>query len=141
MRVSEIARRAGIAPSALRYYESEGAIPAPRRGANGYRQYDDEDLCRLRLVVALRGLGLELEESGRLAQLCSTGRCDEMSSDLRVRLTERRSEIADARAELDHLDAELARVEQLLASGETVESLCIEKGVADADALRLPLRP
>jgi MerR family transcriptional regulator, copper efflux regulator len=141
MRVSEIARRAGIASSALRYYESEGAIPAPQRTANGYREYTDADLCRLRVVVALRGLGLDLTESGRLAQLCSTGRCDEMSSDLRVRLTERRSEIAEARAELDHLDAELARVRDLLDSGEQVETLCIEKGVANGDALRLPVRP
>ena len=57
MKVSELAERAGIAPSAVRWYESVGIIP-PARQPNGYREYAEEDLARLRLVVSLRRLGL-----------------------------------------------------------------------------------
>ncbi len=128
MKISELARRGGIAPTAVRFYESAGVMPAPPRTESGYRDYDDADLCRLRLVVALRGLGLELEESGRLASMCSAGRCDEMSTDLRDRLAERRREVDAARAELDHLDAELRNLQRMLDAGEPVSTLCIEKG-------------
>ena len=54
MKVSELAERAGIAPSAVRWYESVGVIPPAARQANGYREYAEEDLARLRLVVSLR---------------------------------------------------------------------------------------
>ena len=131
MRISELARRSGIAPTAVRFYESAGILPPAPRTESGYREYDEADLCRLRLVVALRGLGLELEESGRLASMCSAGRCDEMTTDLRDRLAERRREVAAARAELDHLERELANLERQLDSGEPVSTLCLEKGDVD----------
>lgn len=140
MKVSELARRAGIAPSAVRFYETAGVLERARRQPNGYREYDEVDLCRLRLLVALRGLGLDLGESGRLASMCAAGRCDEMGTKLSHRLTERRQEIAAARAELDHLDAELARLQRLMGEGGSIGTLCIEKGETDGDVLRLPVR-
>jgi len=39
MRISEVSKRSGVAPTALRYYESIGLI-APGRTRNGYRDYD-----------------------------------------------------------------------------------------------------
>ena len=112
MKVSELARQAGVAASAVRFYEAEGVLPAPRRTDAGYRQYDDTDLCRLRMLVSLRSLGLELPEAGRLAGMCAEGRCDDMAVDLLPRITARRAEVALARAELDHLDAELRHLQQ-----------------------------
>jgi MerR family copper efflux transcriptional regulator len=117
VKVSELARRAGITPAAVRFYESQGVLPAAPRAANGYRDYGEEDVCRLRLVVSLRGLGLELSESGRLAALCQDGRCDVMEEQLLDRIARRRQEIATARAELDHLDRELATLERSARAG------------------------
>ena len=125
MKVSELAERASTTPKTIRFYEAEGILPAPPRQPNGYRDYADEDLCRVRVVVALRGLGLDLAESGRLAELCSTGRCDEMAGDLGARVAERRRAVAAAMAELQHLDDELARIERSLATGEPEPSLCL----------------
>jgi MerR family copper efflux transcriptional regulator len=119
MKVSELARRVGIAPSAIRFYEAEGLLPQPRRAASGYRDYGETDLCRLRVMVSLRALGLELREAGRLADMCSAGHCDEMADDLLPQLVIRRLEIAKARAELDHLDTQLTRLEEALRNGET----------------------
>lgn len=127
MRVSQLAQRAGVAPTAIRFYEAEGILPMPPRADNGYREYDDTDLCRLRIVVALRGLGLDLAESGRLAALCSSGECDEMADQLTGRLADRRREVSVARAELDHLDAELAALEGALVHGRRTEMLCLGK--------------
>lgn len=127
MNVSELARRAGVAPGTIRFYERAGVLPSARRQANGYRRYDEPDLCRLRVVVSLRALGLALEESGRLADQCATGRCDDMATDLLPRLIARRVEVATARAELDHLDRELARLEASLQAGEPSATLDLER--------------
>lgn len=118
MKVSELASRAGISPAAVRFYEAEGILPIAPRSPNGYRDYSESDLCQVRLVVALRSLGLDPPESGRLAALCHDGQCDSMERQLLDRLDERRQAVASARAELDHLDGELANLRQVLSASE-----------------------
>jgi DNA-binding transcriptional MerR regulator len=127
MRVSQLAEKAGTTAKTIRFYEAEGVLPAPPRQPNGYRDYDSTDLCRTRVVVALRNIGIELSEAGRMATMCASGRCDETSADLAVKVPERRREVAAAMAELAHLDAELASIEHALASGETPSALCTRK--------------
>jgi DNA-binding transcriptional MerR regulator len=58
--ISELAAKTGITTKAIRFYEAEGVLPTPKRAANGYREYTDDDLCRLRLVVTLRSIGSDL---------------------------------------------------------------------------------
>lgn len=129
MKVSELARRAGVAASAIRFYEAEGLLPPPKRAPSGYRDYEEVDLCRLRVLVSLRSLGLDLREAGRLAGICSAGRCDEMAEDLLPRIVARRQEIAQTRAELDHLDARLGDLESKLRDGATSLGLSEAEGV------------
>ena len=127
MRVSELAKRAGVAPSAIRFYEREGVLPAAPRSESGYREYGDDDLNRVRVLATLRSLGLDLREAGRLASMCSDGRCDEMAADLTPQIEARRAEIAKARAELDHLDAELVSLARTLHTGEPRAVLKLER--------------
>lgn len=127
MKVSELADRAGTTAKTIRFYEAEGVLPPPPRAANGYRNYDDADVCRTRVLVSLRNLGLDLPEAGKLAALCATGQCDDMSELLASRIPERRRAVADAMAELAHLDAELASLEGALASGQVPTTLCLGK--------------
>ena len=117
MKVSDLATRAGTTAKTIRFYEAEGVLPAAPRTENGYREYGDDDLCRLRLVVTLRSLGIDLTESGRLAELCATGHCDVMAGDLSQRITDRRREIHATISELRHLERELTRVERSIAAG------------------------
>jgi len=143
MRISELAGLTGVTSKTIRFYEDEGILPAPARSPNGYRRYDDVDLCRLRMIVTLRSLGLELAESGRLAGLCAAGRCDVMTDDLVVRLAERRREIAAAQAGLAHLDAELVALQDSLATDDPARlqrepGCCIGKEVDDG-RVRLPV--
>lgn len=141
MKISELAKRAGISAKAVRFYEGEGILPPALRSNNGYRAYTDLDLCRLRIVVTLRGLGIDLAESGRLATLCAEGRCDEMRGDLAQRVSERRRDIAAARDELDHLEHELIALEGQLRKGEPQVPLCIGKEEGNDAASRLSMRP
>lgn len=127
VKVSDLAKRAGISPAAVRFYEAEGVLPAAPRTANGYRDYTENDLCRLRMVVTLRGLGLDLSECGRLAALCQDGRCDSMQEQLIVQIAERRKAVAQARLELEHLDRELAAREAQMRSNRSLPTACCQE--------------
>lgn len=59
--VSEVARRSGFAPSALRYYERLGLLRAAR-SLGGQRRYERSVLRRLAFIRAARTVGLSLEE-------------------------------------------------------------------------------
>jgi len=114
MRIAELARRVGIAPSAVRWYEQTGVLPAAERSGNGYREYADADVARLRLVVALRRLGLGPADAGRLAGLClERGAID---LDLAPLLAEQRAAIARQRDELFRVEAELTDLEMTIAA-------------------------
>ena len=63
--IGEVARQAGLRPSALRYYEKLGLLPAPVR-AGGRRRYGDDALDRLRVIVFARDCGFTLREIGLL---------------------------------------------------------------------------
>jgi arsenate reductase len=114
MEISELARRAGIAPSAVRFYEEAGVLPAARRRPNGYRAYVDADLARLRLVVALRRLGLAPIDAGRLAALCIDR--GEIDIDLAPLIAGQRAAIERQRADLDRVDGELTDLELTIAA-------------------------
>ena len=59
--IGEVARRAGIRPSALRYYESIGLLPAPKR-VNGRRRYDESTVQMLRVVQLAQQAGFTVAE-------------------------------------------------------------------------------
>ncbi len=61
MPIGEVAHRAGIAPSALRFYEAQGLVTAERSGG-GQRRYARSVLRRLAFVRAAQNVGLSLEE-------------------------------------------------------------------------------
>ena len=63
--IGEVARRTGLAPSALRYYERLGLLPVPPRHA-GRRRYDEAILLRLRVIGFARECGFSLREISQL---------------------------------------------------------------------------
>lgn len=58
--IGELARRTGIAVTAIRFYSDHGILPPAGRTPGGYRRYSDADLARLELVRTLRELGVDL---------------------------------------------------------------------------------
>jgi arsenate reductase len=127
--ISELARRAGVEPSAVRYYESAGILPRPARSPNGYRRYDERDLSRLRLLVALRRVGLVPSEAGRLASLCVDR--DGPDPGLASLLAEQRAGIALRRADLDRLEAEFQDLESTISAADRVRADRKEQPVSD----------
>src|SRR5690349_12255491 len=65
--IGDVASRAGVEPSAIRYYESLGLLPKPKR-ISGKRRYDDEILDRLALIALAKDAGFTM---GEIKQLVS----------------------------------------------------------------------
>lgn len=67
--IGDLARRAGVAASALRFYEAEGLI-ASARSAGGRRHYPRNDMRRVAFIRAAQQVGLSLDQiKGALASL------------------------------------------------------------------------
>jgi DNA-binding transcriptional MerR regulator len=63
--IGELASRAGIATSALRYYEEIGLLPAPIRLA-GQRRYPESAVTLVGIILLLRDVGFSLDEQKAL---------------------------------------------------------------------------
>ena len=67
--IGEVARRSGVAASALRFYEQRGLIASERAGS-GHRRYPRSVLRRVAFIVFAQRIGLTLDEIGaELAKL------------------------------------------------------------------------
>jgi MerR family redox-sensitive transcriptional activator SoxR len=65
MSIGEVARQAGLEPSAIRYYEGIGILPKPPR-VGGKRRYDASILEWLSLIALAREAGFTMAEIRRL---------------------------------------------------------------------------
>jgi MerR family transcriptional regulator, redox-sensitive transcriptional activator SoxR len=63
--IGEVADRAGIEPSAIRYYESLGLLPKPVR-VGGKRRYGSDVLDRLALIALAKDSGFTMKEIRQL---------------------------------------------------------------------------
>ncbi|AJE46653.1 MULTISPECIES: Cu(I)-responsive transcriptional regulator [Rhodobacterales] len=100
MNIGAAARQSGLPPKTIRYYEDIGLLTADR-AANGYRDYSNEDVHRLRFVQRSRSLGFSVEECRQLLSLYTDR--DRASADVKAIATEKLGEIDRKIAELTGL--------------------------------------
>jgi MerR family redox-sensitive transcriptional activator SoxR len=60
--IGEVARRAGLNTSAIRYYEGLGVLPEPER-ESGRRRYTEETVRRLHVIEVAKRAGFTLDEA------------------------------------------------------------------------------
>ncbi|MEW9528353.1 MerR family transcriptional regulator [Microbispora sp. NPDC049125] len=65
-RIGELARETGLTVRTLHHYDQLGLLTPLSRTEGGHRCYTSEDVRRLHRIVALRSLGISLEEIGTL---------------------------------------------------------------------------
>ena len=116
MRIGELARRTGLAPSAVRYYEQLGLLPAPQRTASGYRSYAQDAVDRLAFIRSAQAVGLTLSEVGQVLRVRDVGEapCRVVTELIDRRRTEVGARIAELEAlerDLTHLRERAARLE------------------------------
>jgi DNA-binding transcriptional MerR regulator len=72
MHIGGVAKKIGLTPDAIRFYERSALIPRPSRTAGGFRQYADTDVETLRFIRQTQGLGFTLQEVRELLALRSS---------------------------------------------------------------------
>lgn len=70
--ITTYARKVGISPHTLRFYEKEGLL-APARAPNGHRIYGEQDLTWLEFIKRLKATGMTIQNIKRYAQLRALG--------------------------------------------------------------------
>ncbi len=106
-RIGEFSRLAQVTVKALRLYDERGLlVPARVDRASGYRFYSAAQLPRLQRILALKDLGLSLQEIGDL--LDGGPDTDAIRDRLELRRTTLERELLDGRARLARVEAYLA---------------------------------
>jgi MerR family redox-sensitive transcriptional activator SoxR len=101
MKIGEVAKRAGIATSTLRYYEQIGLLPPPKR-VSGQRSYDAQVFDTLKIIAAGQANGFTLNEIHGLLH----GYCDnKQPNSVKWR--------SMARHKLNEIDVEIQRLEAI----------------------------
>ncbi|GAA3803408.1 redox-sensitive transcriptional activator SoxR [Nocardioides panacisoli] len=104
--IGQLSDRAGVATSAIRYYEAEGLIHSTRTTGN-QRRYEQSTLRRVAFIKAAQRVGLTLEEVGEALATLPDNRTPtksdwhRISKDWRPRLDEQIRRIELLRARLD----------------------------------------
>jgi len=104
MVVGDAARLTGLPVRTIHYYE-QIALVVPSRRSNGYRDYDDKDVQKLRFVQRARALGFTIEECRALLGLYADRH--RASADVKVLAQGKIGEIDRKVAELHELRATL----------------------------------
>jgi len=73
--VGHVARRAGVSPHTVRYYDRVGLLKAASRTGAGYRDYSEDALERLRFIRDAQRLGLRLQDIRDLLEIRDRGQC------------------------------------------------------------------
>jgi Cu(I)-responsive transcriptional regulator len=69
--IGAVSKASGVSERMIRHYEKIGLVPPAARRDSGYRDYDAEDVHRLRFIANARDLGFGTEEITTLLALWS----------------------------------------------------------------------
>jgi DNA-binding transcriptional MerR regulator len=114
MRIGDLSKRLGVAPSKIRFLEASGLIRSVRRLASGYRIYDEKVIERLEIILQAQSFGFTLDEIRRsFAETKEQGlHCDYLIKALTIKLQEldrHVDQIQSLRARLTNAIDELAK--------------------------------
>ncbi|RAH39335.1 MerR family transcriptional regulator [Halomonas sp. SL1] len=126
MKVSELARQAGVTAETVRHYTREGLLRPERNPDNGYQLFDDADLRRLRFIQRARTLGFGVAEIREILEQSDHGDspCPLVRDLLARRLPEIRHRIRELEALAERMEEALAAWEHLPDGIPDGHSLC-----------------
>ena len=111
MNIGEVSRAIGLPAKTIRYYEDIGLVQ-PARGANGYRDFNEQDAHKLAFLGRSRSLGFSIDDCRTLLSLYEArGRA---SADVKAvaaehlqRITLKIDELKELRVENEELRSKL----------------------------------
>lgn len=104
--IKEFSKETGIPSSTLRYYEQENLIPSVKRGSNGHRVYDENDLEWIDIICCLKNTDMPIHEMREFVALSMQG-----DSTLKQRLEIVLAHQARVNAKIEQLKQYLEHIE------------------------------
>lgn len=137
MQIKELSEITGLPDKTIRFYEEIGVLPPPKRLPNGYRDYGEADVERVKFVAGLRYLDFSLDDVGEILAMR-----DRREAPCRVvldSLSAKADEIAQRIAKLSRLEGELRQLYSLGLTFPTDDvdgKNCVCHLISRGDALR-----
>jgi DNA-binding transcriptional MerR regulator len=135
-RVGELAEAAGVSPDTLRHYERKGLL-RPERSSNGYREYPERALERVRMIRQALLVGFTLDELSKVFRVFDRGGapCQEVRGLAAAKLVEIESHLQDVIAMRNELRASLKDWDARLAKTATGQRAGLLKALAARDSV------
>ena len=71
--IGEMAKKIGVPPSTLRYYDKEGLLPFVERSGGGMRMFRESDYEWLKLIECMKRTGMPLKDIRRFIRMAMQG--------------------------------------------------------------------
>lgn len=134
MKISELAKRTGLTPSTIRFYESKGLLKSVGRLSNGYREYPLEAVAILSIIINAQQTGFTLDEIRQVLPANSTNwRHDELIA----MLTKKLEDIESMELRLAQNKAHLRTLIELINS-KPDDMACAENAARVMDTVGIP---
>lgn len=139
MKVSELARTAGVTAETVRYYARIGLLVPTKDPDNGYQRFQAADKVRLSFVLRAKRLGFQLDEIAEILGMSDSGQtpCPAVREIVQRRVIETRQHLADTLALQARLEQALTLWEQMPdgdPDGHAVCALIEAAGTRETDA-------
>lgn len=99
MRIGRIAKKVGLTPDAIRFYERNALLPRAQRTQGGFRQFSEREVETLAFIRRVQRLGFKLSEIKTLLSLRGSRLqpCAPVWRRLRAKLVDVRQKLDDLR--------------------------------------------
>ena len=71
--VGEAAKRLGVSPSTLRYYDKEGLLPFVERSSGGIRMFQEKDFEWLQVIECMKKAGMSIKDIRQYIEMALQG--------------------------------------------------------------------
>ncbi len=119
--VGEMAKKIGVAPSTLRYYDKEGLLPFVERSSGGIRVFKEADYEWLKVIECLKKTGMPLKDIKTFIEMAVQGdeTIDERLKLIRKQREEVGRQIAELQETMDTLNFKCWYYETAKSAGTT----------------------
>jgi Cd(II)/Pb(II)-responsive transcriptional regulator len=132
MRIGELSTTAGVDVETIRYYEKVGLMPAPERGANGYRSYSSQQLAHLVFIRHCRALDIGLADIRRLLEF--SNQPDASCGDINLLIDEQLERVRSRLESLQALEHQLQALRSCCTGNDAVQGCGIINELANTAA-------
>lgn len=142
--VGEMAKKLGVAPSTLRYYDKEGLLPFVERSNGGIRIFKDSDYEWLKVIECLKKTGMQLKDIKSFIEMAMQG--DETIEPRLALITKQKAAVIEQIAELQETLQTLEFKEWYYKTAKEKGSTAVPKNMTQNElperfrAVRLKLR-